>query len=60
MRRYYTRGVCVYIYLYMESWWEEYKKKVTTSIMACIEWAKKPVEREREKNGGVKILKRFS
>lgn len=34
---------------------EEYKKKVTTSIMACIEKSA-----EGEGNGGVKILKRFS
>ena len=60
-RRYYARSVCVYIY--MESWWEEYKKKVTTSIMGVHRMGEKTCggrERERERNGGVKILKRVS
>lgn len=52
-RRYYARSVCVYIY--MESWWEEYKKKVTTSIMGVHRMGEKTCggrEREREREMG--------
>lgn len=58
-RRYYARSVCVYIW---RVGGKNIRKKLRPRLWACIEWAKKPVEegKERERNGGVKILKRVS
>ena len=56
-----TRVACVYIYIWRVGG-KNIRKKLRPRLWACIEWAKKPVEegKERERNGGVKILKRVS